>query len=608
MRSPLTPRRLSFLGLVLVLLGWVGVLVWRELRSPDGGASHLAANPLAGGDPGPSPASGLPEPETTAYAPEPAGTITSPAGRVWRFGETDELGYVLPLDIRRPRPERSLGPPPARAEILARRSESAASLFEEHRVSFDDGHTQNETAIATDVNTVLAAFHTYTDPALLLAIARSLDGGHTWLTSAVSGFHTNLTDPSIQAAGSGRWHLSYIAAGGVGGSDLDVFVRTSTDAGATFGAPVAVTNDANFDDKPYMAARGNDVLVAYADFGVSPAKVHAVRSTDGGASFDHDTILANNSVGGNGACPVIDSSGRYYVFWRDSFQDSLWVSKSTDGGVTWSADRGIAEMFPLPSQLPGGFRIINLPSAAADPLTGALVVVWNDQRFGGPDIAATRSTDGGTTWSTPVRVNDDAGATAQFFPWITFDPHGNAHVAWYDRREDGFKIDVYHARSVDLGQSFEANSRVTAQAFTPVLPWDTSVAFIGDYNAIAANATTVFPCYQDAREGNQDVYVALVPGGPATGLASAPAPAAEVVLTAAPRLFSGSVHLRAAARPGATVEIASPLGRRVRRITLGGDGSAVWDGRADGGERVARGLYFARLADGGGALKLVKLD
>ena len=141
-------------------------------------------------------------------------------------------------------------------------------------------------------------------------------------------------------------------------------------------------------------------------------------------------------------------------------------------------------MFPLPSTLPGGFRIVNLPSAAADPLTGSLVVVWNDQRFGNPDIAATRSTDGGVTWSAPVRVNDDVGSSAQFFPWISFDPHGNAHVAWYDRREDGFKIDVYHARSVDLGATFEDNTRVTAQAYTPVLPWDTSVAFIGDYNAI----------------------------------------------------------------------------------------------------------------------------
>jgi hypothetical protein len=604
---PSSPARRSPPGLPFVLLAAaLGILVWR-VESPLPKPATLAGAETAGGNLGAGPASGLPEPSAD-LPPEPKGTITSPAGRIWRFGETDELGYVLPLDIRRPRAERPLGEPPARAEILVRRAEERAAVFEEHRVSVDDGHTQNETAIATDQNTVLAAFHTYTDTALLIAIARSIDGGHNWLTSTVSGSHTNLTDPCVQAAGGGRWHLSYIASGGVGGSDFDVFVRTSTDGGATFGAPVAVTNDSNFDDKPYMAARGSDVLVAYADFGVSPAKVHAVRSTDGGATFDHDTILANNSVGGNGACPVIDASGRFYVFWRDSFQDSLWVSKSTDRGVTWSADRGIAEMFPLPSTLPGGFRIVNLPSAAADPLTGSLVVVWNDQRFGNPDIAATRSTDGGTTWSAPVRVNDDAGSTAQFFPWISFDPHGSAHVAWYDRREDGFKIDVYHARSVDLGATFEANTRVTAQAYTPVLPWDTAVAFIGDYNAISANATTVFPCYQDAREGNQDVYVALLPGGPATGLAGAPAPAAPIELTAEPRQFSDTVRLRAAARPGSAVEITSPLGRRVRKLALGADGSAIWDGRSESGERLARGLYFARLADGGGAVKLIKLD
>ena len=102
--------------------------------------------------------------------------------------------------------------------------------------------------------------------------------------------------------------------------------------------------------------------------------------------------------------------------------------------------------------------------------------------------------------------------------------------------------------------------------------------------------------------------MALLPGGPATGLAGAPAPAPALELMAEPRQFSGRVRLSAAARPGGTVEIASPLGRRVRKLTLGADGSAIWDGRSESGERLARGLYFARLADGGAAVKLVKLD
>ncbi|HWN83242.1 MAG TPA: hypothetical protein VNM87_14190, partial [Candidatus Udaeobacter sp.] len=491
-----------------------------------------------------------------------------------------------------------------------------APLFEEHRVSADDGHTQNETAIAALDDTVIAAFHSYGAPNLVFGVARSIDGGHAWQHQFVTGFHTNVSDPCVKAGGDGRWYLSYIGSGGAGGSDFDFFVRASTDAGATFGAPVAVTSNTTFDDKPYLAASGTHLLAAYADFAFSPAKLRVVRSTNSGLSFDHDTILAVNSVGGNGACPVIGPNGVDYVFWRDSFQDSMWVSRSTDQGLTWSADRGIAEMFPLPSTMPGGFRMINLPTAAVDPLTGTLVVAFNDQRFGNPDIVSVRSTDSGLTWSAPIRVNDDVGTTAQFFPWITFDPHGNAHVCWYDRREDGFKIDVYAARTTNGGLSFEANQRVTAAAYTPVLPWDTTVPFIGDYNGISANSTTVFPCYQDAREGNQDVYVALLPSGSTTGLAGGAPPAGQATLLGTPNPFAGRVLLRAHGRGGAPVTIVTAVGRRVRMLELGGDGTATWDGRDDQGVELPRGVYFARLGNGdqgsaespASGIRLVKTD
>jgi len=563
-------------------------------------------------------ANGIEDPDAVTEDPADHGrSVVSPAGRRIRFGEVDEQGYVLPLDVRRPRAEGVRPAPPTMAEILARRAAATATaqVFEEHRVSADDGHTQNETAIAAHNDTVIAAFHSYMSAALVFGVARSLDGGHVWQHQFVTGFHTNVSDPCIKAGGDGRWYLSYIGMGGAGGSDFDVFVRASTDAGATFGAPVAATANANFDDKPYLAASGNHLLAGYADFSFSPAKLRVVRSVNSGASFDHDTILATNSVGGNGACPVIGPNGIDYVFWRDSFQDSMWVSRSTDQGLTWSADRGIAEMFPLPSTMPGGFRMINLPSAAADPLTGTLVVVWNDQKFGNPDIVSVHSTDNGLTWSTPIRVNDDLGTTAQFFPWIAFDPHGNAHVCWYDRREDGFKIDVYSARTTNGGLSFEPNVRVTAAAYTPVLPWDTSVPFIGDYNGIAANATTVFPCYQDAREGNQDVYVALLPGGPTTGLAGGAPAAGPAALLGTPNPFADRVLLRAQGRAG-SVTIVTALGRRVRKLELAADGTVAWDGRDDQGIELPRGVYFARLGSGdqgaaepaGAGVRLVKAD
>jgi len=128
------------------------------------------------------------------------------------------------------------------------------------------------------------------------------------------------------------------------------------------------------------------------------------------------------------------------------------------------------------------------------------------------DILSVRSTDGGMTWSSPIRVNDDGSGRSQFFPWITFGDDGLAHAVWYDQRLDGSNIDVYMATSSDAGASWGPNVRVTAEAFTPVLPWEGGAAsFIGDYNGIAAAGGYVYPLYQDSREGNQDVWVSAIP-------------------------------------------------------------------------------------------------
>lgn len=425
-------------------------------------------------------------------------------------GQRDELGWLLPLDIRRPR-EVSPRPELPRVEERQRvRRLAGPGLFPEHRLGPDDGHTQNETSIDARDGTLIAGWNNYTETTVVMGVGRSTDGGDSWSWQLLGG-HDTMSDPTVAAAGGDRWYFGYIANGGAGGSDYDVWVRRSIDDGATWQAPVAATVNTNFDDKPYLDAVGDEVLVAYADFSFSPAKVRAVRSLDGGLSFGANTVLADLSVGGNGASPVIDGGGDYYVFWRDSFQQFLWMSRSQDQGATWSQDASIVAMNPLPSTLPGGFRIINLPVAASyEP--GKLVVVWNDQLLGDPDILAIRSIDGGDTWSAPIRVNDDVGTTAQFFPWIAADATGGIHVVWYDRRENGFDIDVYTSFSSDGGVTFGPNVRVTTAAFTPILPWDVNVDFIGDYNGLAVDDATIYPFYQDAREGNQDVYVALLPG------------------------------------------------------------------------------------------------
>ena len=53
------------------------------------------------------------------------------------------------------------------------------------------------------------------------------------------------------------------------------------------------------------------------------------------------------------------------------------------------------------------------------------------------NIYVRYSDDSGTTWSAPVRVNDDTGTNSQFMPKIAIDPtSGHIAVVWYDSRND----------------------------------------------------------------------------------------------------------------------------------------------------------------------------
>jgi hypothetical protein len=97
-----------------------------------------------------------------------------------------------------------------------------------------------------------------------------------------------------------------------------------------------------------------------------------------------------------------------------------------------------------------------------------------------------------------------------------------------------------------------------------------------------------------------------LPAG-STGVSSpqaAPAAVAELIATPNPFRERAEIRLADGSSParGATVQIVDAAGRGVRRLALGSPGAAsphvVWDGRDEGGERVAAGVYYAQLVGG----------
>ncbi len=84
------------------------------------------------------------------------------------------------------------------------------------------------------------------------------------------------------------------------------------------------------------------------------------------------------------------------------------------------------------------------------------------------DIWLSKSQDGGNTWSAPMRVNNDAPGKQQFFTWMTIDQtNGNLYFVFYDRRNyANNRTDVYMAQSKDGGQSF-INFKISELSFIP---------------------------------------------------------------------------------------------------------------------------------------------
>jgi hypothetical protein len=82
------------------------------------------------------------------------------------------------------------------------------------------------------------------------------------------------------------------------------------------------------------------------------------------------------------------------------------------------------------------------------------------------DIWLTKSTDGGNTWSESVRINDDPPGNQQFFTWMDVDQvTGYLWFVFYDRRNwENNLTDVYMAVSKDGGETF-TNFKVNDEPF-----------------------------------------------------------------------------------------------------------------------------------------------
>jgi hypothetical protein len=124
------------------------------------------------------------------------------------------------------------------------------------------------------------------------------------------------------------------------------------------------------------------------------------------------------------------------------------------------------------------------------------------------DVMFARSTDGGATWSDPIRVNDDPPGTNawQWFGTMAVASNGRVDVIWADTRADpgGYDSELYYAYSEDAGETWSENVAVSP-AFDPHVGWPDQDK-IGDYYDMTSDQLGAHVAYSATFNGEQDVY------------------------------------------------------------------------------------------------------
>jgi len=295
--------------------------------------------------------------------------------------------------------------------------------------------------------------------------SRSSDGGLTFSTPlTISHSGSGAFNPGIAAGPNGNVYIIWIERS-PGSSSIGVFFSRSIDGGTTFSAPQAISNagaDARL-GQMIVDARGN-IHVLWTDNSPGNYAGFFSHSSDGGATFSAPLNLSNDTTVSSfnpNAQIAGDSSGAINVVWTENGGPftapfaSLLFSRSVDGGNTFSTP------LTLDTQTGDPFHPVGMPaSGLAVDANGNINLLWSRSRFNGDwnelDVRFAHSSDRGATFSSPVQISGNAGGNRS--PQMALGPGGDINVAYYTNpffpQFFNFGITDTLTRSIDGGATF----------------------------------------------------------------------------------------------------------------------------------------------------------
>ena len=384
-----------------------------------------------------------------------------------------------------------------------------------------------------------------------LATSVSVDGGLTWgtrqpapFTQCAGGVFARASDPWVAIGSSSvlQIGIAFTGAANAIGARSAVLVSRSVDGGNSWSAALPLIDDDGtrfFNDKESLTIDSTDPSYVYAVWDRLDVNDRGItllaRSTDGGVSWSSPVPIFDPGAGRQtiGNVAVTTPDGSVHVFFTELgpstsnpavTEGSLNVMRSTNKGLTWSAPTRIAQLLAVGTRLPAQTSVVVrageiLGTFAAHPGNGKLYAAWQDSRFTGgarDSIALATSTDGGATWSAPVRVNANANVPA-FTPTLAVLASGLIGVTYYDFRQTATTTfqptDLWLAVSRDGTAWTETR---LAGNFDLLDAPNAGGLFLGDYHGLVANGASFVSLYARTNTGDAsnrtDVFADRVNG------------------------------------------------------------------------------------------------
>jgi hypothetical protein len=403
-----------------------------------------------------------------------------------------------------------------------------------------------------------------------LVTAATHDGGLTWDTTfahfstcsggtpANGGNYERASDPWVSFAPNGDAYQISLSVNLFNDPATAILISKSTDGGDTWSEPVTVARDPIgvapflFHDKQSITADPTDPNFVYAVWDRSrfPSD-HANFNAQNAFSFRGDAMFARTTDAGATWEParaifrpnklqftighqiVIRPNGDLFDFFT-LFQGSgnnppgasLAYMTSTDKGETWSEPQVIDKIrfigaFDPDTGLPiraEGF----VPEVAVDPNNGNLYVTWQDTRFSGVDeVAFTMSSDGGVSWSTPIRVNQtprstDVGNDQAWVQAVHVAADGTIAASYYDFRNntpaagvptDHWLVHCHPSGTTTCGEAGDWGDelQLTDASFDiEQAPFARGPFgfFLGEYEGLASAGNTFWPLFAVVNDGD----------------------------------------------------------------------------------------------------------